>query len=75
MELTVPKIRSIIRDYFTSAQTLLVSILAQNPSELVVGEQTVVGRITGGDIDALTVAQLRTLSGVDDVEIIAYLGL
>ena len=62
MELTVPKIRSIIRDYYTSAQTLLVSILAQNPSELVVNEQRVVGRITGGDITGLTPAQLVVLT-------------
>ena len=61
MELTVPKIRSIIRDYYTSAQTLLVSILAQNPSELVVNEQRVVGRITGGDITGLTAAEILAM--------------
>ncbi len=59
--LTVPKVRSIIKSYFTSAQTILTSTLAQDPAELTVAEQRVVGRITGGDITGLTAAQLLTL--------------
>ena len=74
MELTVPKIRSIIRDYYTSAQTLLVSILAQNPSELVVNEQRVVGRKTGGDITGLTAAEVKTLLAIDHGADLAGLG-
>ncbi|KKK87961.1 hypothetical protein LCGC14_2747990, partial [marine sediment metagenome] len=54
-----------------SAQTLLVSILAQNPSELVVNEQRVVGRKTGGDITDLTPTEVKTLLAIlgTDVEV------
>ena len=62
-QVTVPKVRSIIKDYFTSAQTIFASILAKDPEALVIAEQTLVGRITGGNIAALTVAQLITLLG------------
>jgi len=60
-QLTVPKVRSIIKDYFTSAQTILISTLVQDPEALAIAEQTLVGRITGGDIASLTQAQVETL--------------
>lgn len=74
-QLTVPKVRSIIRDYFSSAQTILTSTLAQNPAALVIPEQTVVGRITGGDVTALTAAEVATLIRLSDNRILAILGL
>ncbi len=43
------------------AQTLLRAIADDTPVALTVGEQTLVGRITAGDIAALTPAQVRTL--------------
>src|SRR3990167_1066928 len=43
------------------AQTILQATSDNTPAALTVGEQTVVGRITGGNIVALTVAQLQTL--------------
>jgi len=53
--MTVPKVRSIIKDYFTSAQTILTSILSKDPEELVIGEQRIVGRLTGGDVAAIAI--------------------
>ena len=62
-QLTVPKVRSIIKSYYTSAQSILTSTLSQDPQELVVNEESVVGRITGGDITGLTALQLLALIG------------
>jgi len=44
-----------------NAQTILQATSDNTPVALTVGEQTVVGRITSGNIVALTVAQLQTL--------------
>jgi len=44
-----------------NAQTVLAATTDDTPAALTVGEQTVVGRITGGNVVALTVAQLQTL--------------
>jgi len=44
------------------ANTVLAADADNTPAALTVAEQTVVGRITGGNIDALTVAELATLS-------------
>lgn len=44
-----------------NAHTVLAATADDTPAALTVGEQTVVGRITGGNIAALTVAQLQTL--------------
>lgn len=43
------------------AQTVLAATTDNTPAALAVGEQTVVGRITSGNIASLTVAQLQTL--------------
>jgi len=43
------------------AQTILQATSDNTPAALTVGEQTVVGRITSGNIAALSVAQLATL--------------
>ena len=43
------------------AHTVLYATTDDTPAALTVGEQTVVGRITGGNIAALTVAQLQAL--------------
>ncbi len=45
------------------AYTVLMATTDNTPVALTVGEQTIVGRITGGVIAALTVAQLQTLWG------------
>ena len=45
------------------AQTILQATSDDTPVALTVGEQTLVGRITGGNIVALTVAQIITLLG------------
>ena len=44
-----------------TAYTILMATTSGSPQALTVGEQTVVGRITGGAIAALTVAQLQAL--------------
>jgi hypothetical protein len=48
------------------AQTVLAATSDNTPAAVTVGEQTVVGRVTGGNVTALTAAQLASiLSGVD----------
>lgn len=44
------------------ANTILAATTDNTPAALTVGEQTVVGRLTGGEIDALTVSELITLA-------------
>ena len=46
------------------AQTILQATTDNTPVALTIAEQTVVGRITGGNITALTSAQLSTLLGL-----------
>lgn len=46
--------------------TILVANTDDTPITLSVPEQTVIGRITGGDIDALTATEVRTLLNVAD---------
>jgi hypothetical protein len=46
------------------AQTILQATADNTPTPLTVGEQTIVGRITGGNITALTPAQVLTALGV-----------
>ena len=46
------------------AQTILAAISDNVPAALTVAEQRLVGRITGGNIAALTAAQIRTLISV-----------
>lgn len=45
-----------------NAHTVIYATTDDTPAALTVGEQTVVGRITSGNIAALTVAQLATLA-------------
>jgi hypothetical protein len=46
------------------AQTLLVALVDNTPIALNLSEQTVLGRLTGGDITALTASNVRTLLGI-----------
>lgn len=48
------------------ANTIIKADADDTPAALTVGEQTLVGRITGGLITALTPAQIRTLLNVED---------
>ena len=43
------------------AQSVLAATTDNTPAALTIAEQTVVGRITGGNVAALTVAQLQTM--------------
>jgi hypothetical protein len=45
------------------AQTILAAVADNTPAALVVDEQTVVGRITGGNVAALTAAEVKTILG------------
>lgn len=47
------------------ANTILAANVDNTPAALTIPEQTLVGRITGGNIDALTAAEIRTLLGVE----------
>lgn len=49
------------------AQTILAATTDNMPLPLTVAEQRLLGRITGGNIDDLTVAQVRTLLGLNFV--------
>jgi hypothetical protein len=46
------------------AQTILAATADDTPAALTVAEQTLVGRITGGNVAALTATQIRTLLGL-----------
>lgn len=48
------------------AHTILAATTDDTPAALTVGEATVVGRATGGNIAALTATQLRTIANVED---------
>lgn len=48
------------------ANTILAANADNTPLPLTVAEQTVVGRITSGNIDALTATEVRTLLNVED---------
>jgi len=50
-----------VMDTLYDANTVLYATTDDTPAALTVNEQTVVGRITSGNIAALTVAQLQTL--------------
>lgn len=49
-----------------NANTILAATADNTPAALTVAEQTIVGRITAGAIDALTAAEVRTLLNVED---------
>ena len=53
---------SYVANSLFDAHTVLAATSDNTPAALTVGEQTVVGRITGGNIAALTVAQLAALA-------------
>jgi hypothetical protein len=46
-----------------NANTILYATTDNTPVALTVGEQTIVGRITGGEIKALSIAEVKTLLG------------
>lgn len=48
------------------AQTVLAATLDDTPFALLVGEGTIVGRAVGGNVTALTGAQVRTIANVED---------
>ncbi|MGC9443717.1 MAG: WD40/YVTN/BNR-like repeat-containing protein [Candidatus Methanospirareceae archaeon] len=48
------------------AQSILAAILDNSPAALVIPEQRLVGRITGGNVAALTAAQVCTLLGIPE---------
>jgi len=48
------------------AQSIIAAVTDDTPAKLTVAEQTLVGRITGGNIDDLSAAQARTLLNVAD---------
>ena len=52
-----------------NAQTILAATTDDTPAALTVGEQTVVGRITSGNVAALTADQLRTLENTSTVNV------
>ena len=45
------------------AQTILAAVADNTPAAVTVAEQTVIGRLTGGNIAALSTAQVKTLLG------------
>ena len=57
------------------AQSIIAAVTDNTPVKLTVAEQTLVGRITGGNIDDLSVAQGQTLLSVLERPSFTYLGL
>lgn len=49
-----------------NANTILAADSDDTPAALEITEQTVIGRLTGGNIKALSVAELQTLANVED---------
>jgi hypothetical protein len=49
-----------------NANTVLAATSDNTPVTLTIGEQTIVGRITSGNIAALTATQVRTLLNIED---------
>lgn len=49
-----------------NAQTIVAAVVDDTPIAMAVAEQTLVGRITGGDVTALSAAQIRTLLNVEN---------
>jgi hypothetical protein len=56
----------VAKSLFSVAHTILTANTASTPDDLLVDEQTLVGRLTGGNIAALTVPQVRTLLTLDN---------
>ena len=56
----------IITKALFDANTILAADTDDTPAALTVAEQTIVGRITSGNITALTAAEVRTLINVAD---------
>lgn len=50
------------------ANSILAATTVNTPVSLEVPEQTLVGRITAGEIDALTVAEVKTLLGITTID-------
>jgi len=48
------------------AQSILAAVSDDTPAAVTVAEQTIIGRITGGNIDDLSATQVRTLINVED---------
>jgi len=55
-----------VMDGLFGAQSILSATSANTPAALTVTEQTIVGRITGGNVAALTTTEVRTLINVED---------
>jgi len=51
------------------AQTILAATTDNTPAALTVGEQTLVGRITSGNIAALSVSQVKTLLAIAQADV------
>ena len=49
-----------------TAQTVLAAVSSGTPVAITVNEQTLVGRKTGGNVTALTAAEIRTILNVAD---------
>lgn len=59
-------ISDLVPNSLFNANTILAADTDNTPAALAIPEQTLVGRITAGNIDALTAAEVRTLINVAD---------
>ena len=67
LETGVPSSSNVVRKTLFDANTILKADTDDTPEALTVAEQTLVGRITSGTIDALTAAEVRTMLGLEDL--------
>jgi len=52
---TVAYVEDVVSNTLFDAQSVLISVADNSPAALVVAEQEVVGRLTGGDVDGITI--------------------
>jgi hypothetical protein len=63
---TLPAPSGTVLESDFDANTILAATADDTPLPLTIPEQTIVGRITAGNIDALTATEVRTLINVED---------
>lgn len=66
MTVDIPDITGKVDKSTYNAHSILAATTDNTPAAVTVAEQTVVGRITGGNIKALSTTEIRTLINVAD---------
>lgn len=62
----IPSTSTFVQKSLFEANSILAAELDNDPQPLELAEDTIVGRITGGNVDALTPTEVRTMINVED---------